>query len=107
MTTVAKHEQQLGHRQLHENDAENEQDARTLSKCLRLVDPKLDDRRRQKKERDNKVLRRFRLLPADHEKGESANKGNQDENFYGQGVLENAEQFIAVPATPRFLGSES
>ena len=82
--TVTKHEQQFGNRQLHQDHAEDEKNARASRKALRLVDPKLSNRRGQDQQRNNKILRRLGLLATKDEKRETTGKHRENNDLDGR-----------------------
>ena len=65
---VAQDEDQLGRGELHEDHAEDQEKPRAAQKRRRLIDPKLGQRRGEKEKRDDKILRRLRLLAAEDQK---------------------------------------
>ena len=75
---VAKHQQELGRRELDQNDSENEQDARVLRKCLGLIDPQLGHGDAEKEQRDDEIFGRLRLLPAENEKRQAGDEARQN-----------------------------
>ncbi len=79
--TITKHEQQFGDGQLHQDDAKDEKNARASRKALRLVDPKLSNRRGQDQQRNNEILGRLRLLATKNEKREATDKHRKDHDL--------------------------
>ncbi len=57
---MAKQEYELRHRELHQDDAENEHQPRIAQEGFRLIDPKLNHGRAKKQKRDDEVLGRLR-----------------------------------------------
>ena len=91
---VAEDEEELRRRELHEDDAEDEKQARVAQKGVRLIDPELRQRGREKEKRDDEILRRLRLLAAEDEKREPGDEGGEDRHLHAGRVFEAAQQLI-------------
>src|SRR6266404_1992118 len=99
---IAKHEQELSYRQLHQDRSENEQDPRVLRKSAGLIDPELRHCNSQKQERDDEILRWFRLLAAKDKERQSGSERDKDKYFDVRSALEAAQQIVAR-APPSYL----
>jgi len=60
----------------------------------------LRDRGRQNQQRDHKILRRFRLLPAEDQKSQAASEHRKDQELGRRSVFQPARQFASRPAPP-------
>ncbi len=95
IAAVANDQQQFDDRQLHKNDAKNEENSRVLLEAFRLIDPKLRNRSGQDQERNDVILRRLRLLTAKHEKRQTTSKQRKDEYLYMRRAFHIAHQLTA------------
>ena len=66
IAAVTNYQQDFRDRQLDKDHSKNEKNPRASRKALWLIDPELRNRGRQNQERNDKVLRWFRLLTTEH-----------------------------------------
>ena len=100
MAAVAHYQHQLGDRELHQDDAEDQEDARSARKCFRLVDPELNQGGGEEEKRDDEILGGFGLLPAEDEKGEARDEPGDDKHFARHRFLERVEQLVPGTTAP-------
>jgi len=72
-----------------------------------LIDPELRHGNGQKQERDDEILRRFRLLPAKDEERQSGRESSKDQYFDGRRALKAAQQFVARAPPPYLSRGET
>ena len=60
----------------------------------------------EKQQRDDKILRRLRLLAAEDEKREAGRRIRKDHDLDIRAIFQIAQQFVAGPAAPRFARGE-
>jgi hypothetical protein len=68
-----------------------------------MVDPQRGDRGRKEQQRDNETLGRLGLLAAKDQKRQAGDERGEDKHFDRASALKAVKQFVASPATPRFL----
>ena len=102
IAAVANHQQQFRDCELHENYSKDEKDPRASRKAFWLIDPELRYCRRQDQKRNDKILGRFRLLPAKNKKSQPASERCKDHQLRIRGVLEVPPEFTPRPAAASF-----
>ena len=100
MAAVAHHQHQLGDRELHQDDAEDQEDARGARKRFWLIDPELNQGGGEKEKRDDEILGGLGLLSAEDEKGEARDEAGDDEHFARHRFLEGVEQLVPGTTAP-------
>ncbi len=73
-----------------------------MRKGLRLIDPELRERGREKQQSDDEVLGRLWLLAAEDKKGETGDESGEDQRFDQWRIFETAQQFIPCAAAACF-----
>jgi len=104
---VAKDEEKSRRGELHEDHAEDEENAGAAHERRWLVDPELRYRRGEKEQSDDEILRGLRLLPAEDENGQTGDERREDDPFDPEGEFQGVEQFVPVDAPSRLAGSET
>src|ERR1041385_4166305 len=104
---VAENEKKLRRRELEENDAENEKQPRAAQEGRWLVNPKLRQRRGEEEQRDDEILRRLGLLPAENQSGDAGDEGRENKILRAGRILETVEQLVLRSAATRLTRSEA
>ena len=97
-----KNQQNLDRREMNENGAHHQQNARVARKRVRVVDPELRQRDGKNQQPDQKLFRRLRLFPRKDQHRKTRDERGKQQNFYSQTRVHLLQQLALRAPTPGF-----